>query len=221
MNENFLGFFTDDAWDHENGFYLTSPVNRLPKAIAQYELYKSIVSLPGHILECGVFKGASFIRFCTYREILESPFSRKIIGFDTFDEFPRQKDIQDQNFIDSFQASSGTAISLSELEKVLLYKKFQNYELIEGDLSATLPHYIENHPELRLALLHIDVDIYQPTKDALELLYERIVPGGLLVLDDYGAVAGETIAVDEFFRDKGIKIEKLTISHVPSFIRKP
>lgn len=220
MNDNFFGFYTDDAWNHENGFYLTSPVSRLPKAIAQYELYKSIASLPGHVLECGVFKGASFIRFCTYREILESPFSRKIVGFDTFDKFPKQKDTEDQNFINSFEASAGTAISRSELEKVLRYKNFQNYELIEGDLSETLPQYIAAHPELKISLLHIDVDIYEPTIETLELLYERIVSGGLLILDDYGTVAGETIAVDQFFRNKSVKIQKLAISHVPSFIRK-
>lgn len=220
MSENFLGFSTDDAWDHENGFYLTSPVNRLSKAIAQYELYKSIITLPGQVLECGVFKGASLIRFCTYREILESPFSRQIIGFDTFCEFPPQKNVLDQNFISDFQALSGTAISRFELENVLQHKNFQNCELVEGDLSATLPQYIADHPELRVALLHIDVDVYQPTKDALELLYDRVVPGGLLIFDDYGTVAGETDAVDAFFKDKNEKLQKLSIAHIPSFVRK-
>jgi hypothetical protein len=44
--------------------------------------------LPGNIIECGVFKGASLIRFATFRYILEAPFSRKIIEFDTFGKFP-------------------------------------------------------------------------------------------------------------------------------------
>jgi hypothetical protein len=53
----------------------------------------------------------------------------------------------------------------------------------------------------------------------LEKLFERLVPGGLLLLDDYAIVAGETRAVDEYFKDKA-KIEKLPFSHRPSYIQK-
>jgi len=80
MSKKIFSFEVDKQWDYENGFYLTSHLTRLSKMLAHYELYKSIVKLPGHIVECGVFKGASLIRFCTYRKILESPFSRKVIG---------------------------------------------------------------------------------------------------------------------------------------------
>lgn len=41
-----------------------------------------------------------------------------------------------------------------------------------------------------------------------------------MVFDDFGAVPGETKAVDEFFADKNILIEKLPISHIPAFVRK-
>ena len=69
----------NNSWDYENGFYLTSPVNRIGKQLAQYELYKKIVNIPGEVLEFGVYKGASIIRFATYRELLENTYSRKII----------------------------------------------------------------------------------------------------------------------------------------------
>ena len=79
-----FGFDSEMCWDYENGFYLTSHPNRIGKLVAHYELYKKIVHLPGEILEFGVFKGASFIRLLTFRELLESTYSRKIIGFDAF-----------------------------------------------------------------------------------------------------------------------------------------
>ena len=214
----FLNFDLAKAWDYENGFYLTSHKTRLSKLLAHYELYKMITGLPGFILECGVYKGASLIRFATFRDVLESQYSRKIIGFDAFGKFPRSGDSDDINFIEKFEDYGGDGISKEELEKVLVQKEIINYELIEGNILQKVPLYVKQHPELRIALLHIDVDVYEPTKVILQHLYDRVVSNGIIVLDDYATVAGETLAVEEFFRNT--KIEKLSISHIPSFIKK-
>ena len=94
-------------------------------------------------------------------------------------------------------------------------------ELVPGDVVETIPAYVAAHSELRIALLHIDVDVYKPSQVALESLYELVVPGGLLIFDDYGTVAGETRAVDELVQLHGLKLEKLPYTHTPSFVRKP
>lgn len=215
-----FGFDTDLKWDYENGFYLTSPLTRISKLLAHYELYKTITHLPGHIIECGVYKGASLIRFCTFRELLESPSSRRVIGFDAFGKFPRKGDTHDQAFIERFESIGGEGISSTELEQILALKSFSNYELVEGDILQTVPDYLDAHPELKIALLHIDVDVYHPTKVILDTLFDRIVPEGLVVLDDYGTVAGETRAADEFFEARGVRFQKLPISHIPTYIKK-
>ena len=44
--------------------------------------------------------------------------------------------------------------------------------------------------------------------------------GGCIMFDDYGVFPGETKAVDEFFTNKGLVVQKLTVSHTPSFIIK-
>ncbi len=220
MGNKLFGFDIDQQWDYENGFCLTSHLTRLPKMLAHYELYKSIVNLPGHVVECGVFKGTSLIRFCTFREILESSYSRKIIGFDAFGKFPEQNNANDRAFIEKFEGMAGEGIPVDELKKVLSYKRFENYELIQGDVTDTIPEYVANHPELKIALLHIDVDVYKPSAAILNHLFDRVVSGGLVVLDDFGTVAGATKAVDEFFLGRNVIIEKLPISHIPSFIRK-
>lgn len=220
MSKTLFGFNIDQQWNYENGFYLLSHITRIAKMLAHYELYKSIVNLPGHIIECGVYKGASLIRFTTFREILESPFSRKIIGFDAFGKFPEQKSIDDQRFIESFEGNGGNGISIEELKKVFTHKSLANYELVQGDICDTIPKYLSEHPELKIALLHIDVDVYKPSVIILNSLYERVVKGGLAVFDDFGTVAGETKAIDEFFKEKDVLIEKLPISHIPSYIRK-
>lgn len=220
---NILGFDTDKAADYENGFYLTSSVPRLAKALAHYELYRRIITLPGHVVECGVFKGTSLVRWASYREVLESPHSRRIVGFDTFGAFPETAYADDQALRERFiAAAGGMSLSAEELQQVLAHKGLRNVELVAGDILETVPRYVETHPAFKIALLHIDTDIYEPAKAALETFYDRIVPGGLLVLDDYGIFPGETKAVDEFFAGRGVQLQKLPMSHeIPVFIVKP
>lgn len=220
MSKEIFGFHLDQPWDYENGFYLTSHLTRIPKLLAHYELYKSIIHLPGSIVECGVFKGISLIRFCTFREILESPYSRKVIAFDAFGKFPRQVNAEDRSFAERFEEEAGTGISIGELKKIFSHKGFQNYELVRGDIGKTVPDYVRSHPELKIALLHVDVDVYEPSAVILDHLFDRIVRGGLAIFDDFGTVAGETRAIDEFFQGRDVVLEKLPISHIPSFIRK-
>ena len=219
MSESIFGFDTNRQWDYENGFYLTSHVTRLAKMLAHYELYKSITHLPGHIVECGVYKGASLIRFSTFREILENPYSRKIIAFDAFGKFPEQDGASDQEFVDKFEEAGGHGIPVDELKRVFACKSFQNYEFIQGDILDTVPQYASEHPELKIALLHIDVDVYKPSATILNHLLDKVVKGGLVVFDDYGTVAGETRAIDEYFSGRDVLIEKLSISHIPSYVR--
>jgi hypothetical protein len=220
MGTSIFGFDPDRAWDYENGFHLTSHVTRLAKIVGQYEVYRRIRGLPGEIVEAGVFKGASLIRLATFREISESPYSRRIIGFDAFGEFPGQTAPGDAAFVERFQQASGPGIPVSELERALELKGLRNIELVPGDIMQTVPTYLDAHPELRIALLHIDVDVHAPTRQVLDWLWDRIVRHGVVMLDDYGTVEGETRAVEEFFADRDVVIEKPPTSHVSAFIVK-
>lgn len=191
-----------------------------PLLIGKY--IKKIVNLPGEIVECGVYKGSSAIRFATFREILESQNSRKLIAFDAFGAFPPSSLAEDKAFIKEFEDIGGVGISRKDLVKSFTAKAFKNYEFIEGDILYTVPQYAEIHKELKIALLHIDVDVYDPTRIILETLFDKIVPGGILMLDDYGTVYGETKAMDEFFARNNIKyqMEKLSFYKIPVFFIK-
>ena len=100
------------------------------------------------------------------------------------------------------------------------YKKLDNYEFIKGDINKTIPKYCKDNEHLKIALLHIDTDVYEPAVTILNNMYDRVVRGGVIMFDDYGTFPGETKAVDEFIKDKGITVKKLSISHIPSFIVK-
>ncbi len=166
-------------------------------------------------MELGVFKGGSLIQWATFRELLENENSREITGFDVFGEFPKVETVEnDRKFVQNWnEAFHGEFLSDGELMKSLRLKEMGNIELIKGDIMQTLPAYLEKNGQLRIALLHIDTDVYEPCRLGLELLYDRVVPGGLIVFDDYGTVEGETRAVDEFFERKDICLHKFSFSH--------
>ncbi len=216
-------FDEQKSFYYENGFYLTSQPYRLGNMMAHYELYKMITDLPGDVVEMGVFKGGSMIQWSTFRELLENERSRRIIGFDMFGKFPKVNNVDsDRVFVEEWNNQfKDEFVSKEEIYESLKLKGIGNVELIEGDITETLPQYLKKNGQMRISLLHIDTDVYEPCKVALDLLYDLIVPNGIIVFDDYSTIEGETLAVDEFFAGKKHKFKKFPFSHTkPVFMIK-
>ncbi len=208
------------AFDYENGFYLASQQQRIGKFAAHLELFRKVSDVAGEIVECGVYKGASLSRFIKFRAVFENPFSKKIIAFDTFGAFPEAHYEPDKAKRDQFIEEGGpNSISKEELADIL--KKldlYENIELIEGDVLLTIDEYKKKNKQLKISLLHIDVDLYEATKACLEGLYPMMTKGGIVILDDYNKFAGATKAIDEYFSGRSIRIQKLPYSGAVSFI---
>ena len=112
-------------------------------------------------------------------------------------------------------------MTVSETEAILRHKCIdQNVYFVKGNVTDTASKWLTDNPHGRVALLHLDMDVYEPTRAALELLWDRLVKGGIVVVDDYNAVGGATRAVDEFLKDKDVAVRKLGLSHVPSYFVK-
>lgn len=222
-------FSTQSQYDFETNFHLTLEISRLAKFIAHYEAFKMIQKIPGSLVECGVFKGTSLSRFAMMRELLGNYFSMKIIAFDVFgDDFPdtdfEEDKAQREHWIDTAGSSS---ISTEQLDEVFSRMSVKNYELIAGDICKTVPHYIENHPGLKISLLNIDCDFVEPTLAALENLYPHISKGGIVLLDNYAGEGetglsyhGDTRGVDLYFKEKDIKIQRFPFASRPCYIIK-
>jgi hypothetical protein len=210
------------SFDYENGFYLTCDITRISKILAHYELFKMAQNIPGTIVECGVFKGASLARFAMFRDLFGNVFSKKIIAFDSFGSYPKTSFEPDKKFRKNFINAAGEqSISKNQIMKVLENKRCdRNVELIAGDICKTVPEYIKENPQLKISLLSLDTDIYEPAVTILENLYPKIEKNGVLILDDYGTFPGETKAVDEYFKDKNIKIYKFPFCMTPCYIVK-
>ena len=210
------------SFEYENNFYLSCDSTRIARLLAHYELFKMVSNVPGVIVECGVFKGASLARFAMFRELFENTHSKKIIAFDSFGKFPKTKFSEDENELKLFLKEAGEeSISKEQMLKVLKQKGIKkNVELVKGDITKTVPKYVKSHPELRISFLNLDTDVYEPAVTILEYLYPRIVKGGVLILDDYGIFPGETKAVEEYFKDKKVEIKKFPFTTPPCYIIK-
>jgi hypothetical protein len=211
-----------NAYDYENAFYLTCQSGRIGKLIAHYELYKLSLGVPGAIIECGIFKGPSFARFASFRHLFEASECRDLIGFDIFGAFPDTNFEPDKEKLKSFiEAAGNESISKDQLMGILQGKQCdRNVTLVEGDILETVPRYTHEHPELKVSLLHVDVDIYEPSQCILHHLYPMLSPGGVLVLDDYAIFPGATKAVDDFFAERPETVKKLPYCYAPHYIIK-
>ena len=209
-------------FDYENAFMLSAPVERIGKLITRFELFSKIKNIPGEIIECGVFKGSSLSQFVKLRALYGHSSSKKIIAFDTFGKFPEKCNPDDKKYLKSFTNQAGNQ-SIKKSELLRIFKKLgvdKNLELIKGNILKTLPHFIKSNKHLKISLLHIDVDTYEPTKLCLDILYPHVVKNGVIILDDYGAFPGANKAIDEFFSNKQNTIKTLPFSSYISYVIK-
>jgi hypothetical protein len=90
--------------------------------------------------------------------------------------------------------------------------------LVRGWFEQTIPSAT---PSLGpIALLHLDCDWYESVKLCLDRLYDRVVDGGFIVVDDYGHWQGCRKAIDEFRRHRGLTNELIQVDYTGMFFRK-
>ena len=90
-------FDMQTLYDAETTFNLVMNEERLAKFLIHWEAIKIAQTIPGAIVECGTFKGTSFMRFANMRQLIGGNFSAKLIAFDVFsDEFPNTSFQEDQ-----------------------------------------------------------------------------------------------------------------------------
>lgn len=201
----------------------------LSRFLVHYELFKMIENVPGNIVECGVYRGSSLLTWAKLLEIFcPGDRVRKIIGFDNFAGFPELVE-QDGPEKPSRSKVVGGWDSSPYYEELLKHidifhadsfiPRAKRIELVVGDIEKTAYDYVGNNPGMRISLLHMDVDIYKPNKAGLEAFYPLVVPGGVVILDEYAMHewGGESAAFDEYFADKKKPMLKsFSISSIPT-----
>ena len=205
-------------WDSYNELLLSDDITRLRKMISRYELFKKTLNIPGDIIECGVFKGVSFLFWLKCLKIFLPNSTKKVIGFDMFSGFPKDLKIEEKKSAKKYVKQSDfngiNPQKLSKLATKILPE--EHHELIVGNLNKTSKDYVKKNYGFKISLLHLDLDTYAGTKSSLENFFPLMSKGGIIILDEYGKRGwGETQAVDDFFKNKTHKVQLFENTNSP------
>ncbi|WP_334163240.1 TylF/MycF/NovP-related O-methyltransferase [Phenylobacterium sp.] len=154
--------------------------------------------LDGDLMELGVFRGHTTLFTADYVGFADWP--RKWFLYDTFEGVP--DDQLDEGWGDRNERAYKNTFSYEEVAE--RFRPFPNIVITRGRVPEILD---EVCPE-RIAFLHMDLNNSQAEIAALERLYDRIVPGGVIVFDDYGWAAARTQYEAEraWFAERGLEI---------------
>lgn len=181
-------------------------------------------AIEGHVAECGVWEGGCIgLMACASRR---SGGARTFHLFDSFQGLPAPS-TQDANVTGEKTAELtpiGAAVASREKAEELFYDVLRvDHERVvfhEGWFQDTVPIAARSIPSL--AVLRVDGDWYESTKVCLKGLYDLVVEGGFVIVDDYGCFVGCRAAVDEFLAERGIDPKVLVpIDHEGVYFRKP
>ena len=167
-------------------------------------------NLEGTIVECGVWKGGMICG--ASRFALNNNINRNFYAFDSFIGFPEptDKDIVAYTNKSALELENWgmkrAPVQLESLNSLLECMELLNIPThiitpVKGWFKDTVPFFTDN-----IVILRLDGDWYESTKVCLENLYDKVVSGGIIILDDYGYWKGCKEATDEFLRERKVDV---------------
>lgn len=168
------------------------------RRIAEHVITQNI---PGDFIETGVWRGGACIMM---RAVLKAygATDRIVWAADSFCGLPTPNPGVAADAGDTHHTFTELAVSLEQVQSN--FAKYglldDNVRFLKGWFSDTLP----TAPIEQLAILRLDGDMYESTMDALASLYDKVSPGGFIIVDDYGAVTGCQKAIHDFRAARGI-----------------
>jgi hypothetical protein len=195
-----------DAAMHLHDMYSADPFARLYQAVRPYTmsgnrrlrgLYTAVEqvvagNIPGDVVECGTARGGSAALLGL--ALKETHAERTLWVFDTFAGIPPPTSADPDQEIAALYTGDFRG-DLGEVQE--LFRRLgilDRARLVKGLFQDTVPRS-DVGP---IAVLHLDGDWYDSVKVCLDHLYDRVSPGGVIQIDDYGHWEGARKAVDEF-----------------------
>lgn len=175
------------------------------KQFALYELFKMTEGVSGSIVECGVYHGAGLMAYAHMAAAFEPyNYQCRIIGFDTFEGDVGVSDRDDNPYFARKEGWYEAKVYSDLLESIEIYdldrpvNHIPKVMLVKGDLRDTARRFLEAHPETVIRLLNLTVNLYEPTKAAIEAFLPRVPRGGVVALHGFNyASVGAQRAVQE------------------------
>lgn len=200
----------------------------LSKILFLNHIYQKIVDTHGVIIEFGVRWGQNLVTLTNLRGIYEPyNYGRKILGFDTFNGFVNVSNLDGSHSIIKDGAFSVTENYEEYLQQLLMLhhkesplNHIQKNFIFKGDAVVQLKEYLQKHPETIISFAYFDFDIYQPTKECLELVLPLMPKGSIIGFDELldPQFPGETIAFKEIMKLRDHKLYKNPFGGLQSYI---
>lgn len=179
---------TDDEKERSLGLFLRGSL--LARILAITDIYKQIVDIPGTIFDVGTWRGQTAVICENLRAIYEPlHFNRRIVCFDTFEGYKgfSEKDKATSLHRDGTYGVGGDDYAQFLSHLLVLHEKSNamghnngKHKVIKGDCRIAIPEFFTQNPNEYLALAFFDVNSYEPTLDAFEQIWPRLVPGGIV-----------------------------------------
>jgi hypothetical protein len=172
----------------------------------------------GDFLEAGVCQGGASILLRALQVAYGQPDRRTWLA-DSFEGLPVPSHEADTNYDFSEGKQPWLAFSRGAVED-----NFRTYDLLSEEvvfLSGWFRDTLADAPVPALAILRLDADLYESTREVLVALYDRVSPGGFIVIDDYDAFTPCRTAVHEFRAERGITAPLRHIDRMAVYWRKP
>ena len=201
----------------------------LKRFLAHVELFKLTLDVPGDIAEVGVFRGLGLMTWANLLEAYAIGDRTKVVyGFDNWQGFTElapedgakvgevQKEVggfSPRQYKEELEA----AIRIFDEDRFIPWKA--RVKLVEGQVEETAGRFVKDNPGVRFSLVHLDCDLYKPTKAAIEAFWPRLSRGGVMLFDEYAIKdwPGETAAVDEYFADMpNVRVRTLPWTNAPA-----
>jgi len=168
--------------------------------IENLRLCESALALDGDIVECGTWRGGMSAAMAEVGR--DKAVAGSSVLFDSFQGLPPPEPVDGAT---AFAWASNTASPLyydncsaseDDARRAMALAGVDEYRIFAGWFDETLSLYAAENP--KIAILRLDGDWYRSTMTCLEMLYPRVVPGGVVIIDDYGVWDGCTRAVHDY-----------------------
>lgn len=179
----------------------------MAKYLCYHEVFRETRGVVGSILECGVYFGNGMMTYALLAAALEPyNYQCRIIGFDTFTGDAGVTDHDRSNPFFERDEGDYLARSYEDLQRAIaIYdhdrplNHLSKIELVRGDLRTTAGDYLKRNPALTVRILHLAVNLYEPTRAALKAFLPRIPKGGIVAVHgiNYSAEGAVQAIVEE------------------------
>jgi hypothetical protein len=203
----------NSVFDAFNKFIFSKDIKVIGKLLHRFRFFEMVKDLPGDIVEVGVFKGSGVASFQKFIELFCPNSIKKVIGFDIFDVEKSKIILSNDSAIDKsemikvYDRVEHESLTLQAVTQRLSDMNLNSRAfLVDGDITESMPVFVKENPGFRISLLYIDVDLERPTYVALKNLWDRVLPGGVVVFDEYEFHKfSESTGVEKFLKEMNIE----------------